>query len=231
MSDEPAIEFFTLYEDDFDAIAPPVPARKVIPEWFRNLPPVIPEAMSAQTSGQTVKACPAFFDAMAEGWIVCTPADLWVELFDNGRGVNVGSPYPRNLASTHYGHQIKGSPDEARAIVKFHSMWCVRTSPGISCLMLPPLNRHADFSVFSGIIDTDTFHQQIAPPAVFTRGDGNFTIPKGTPLAQVIPFRREDFTAVIRPPDRHRGEGDNNLQQRQSLSEAGHYRRHLRAKR
>ena len=139
---------------------------------------------------------------------------------NDGQLFKVGTSYLRPLASAHYSYQIKGSPDEHKAIVKFHTMWCVRTSPGYSCLFIPPLNRHSDFTVFSGVIDTDKFYQQISPPAVFTRPDGNFIIPKGTPIVQVIPFRREKFTSVIRPPGSDEGMTICNCGRR-SLRQAG----------
>lgn len=223
----PVIEFYTLYKEDFGAIAPPVPAAKIVPDWYRQLPAVDPSAMSTETTGQTIKACPAVFDAMADGWIVCVPADIRVELH-NGE-MKIGSTYPRQLATSHYNYQIRGSPDEHKQIIKFHSLWCVRTAPGYSCLFVPPLNRHSDFVVYSGIIDTDRFYQQIAPPAVLNLPDGVFTIPKGVPIVQVIPFRREKYKAVIRASKKD--ESDFNTQQMLGLSTTGLYRKLWRAKR
>jgi hypothetical protein len=170
-----------------------------------------------------------FLDAMGEGWILTTPADLRVELNEDGGRIEVGATYPQQIASMHYSDQIAGSPWEQKALLRIHTLWCVKTSPGYSCLLVPPLNRQSDFTVFSGIIDTDTFHQQIVMPSYVTREDGIFTIPKGTPVVQIIPFRREAFKAVIRPP--HKGEGNNNAQQRTVLGEMGFYRKYLRAKR
>lgn len=51
---------------DRDVIAPPVPARTVLPDWFRKLPPVDKNRLSATNNGLTVKRCMPFLDVF--GW-------------------------------------------------------------------------------------------------------------------------------------------------------------------
>jgi hypothetical protein len=41
------------------------------------------------------------------------------------------------------------------------------------------------------VVDTETYYMNINFPFLWTGGDGEFFIAKGTPLVQVIPFRRE----------------------------------------
>jgi hypothetical protein len=54
-----------------------------------------------------------------------------------------------------------------------------------------PLNRpNAVFEVVAGIVDTDTYTSHIHFPFFATSKDGIYTVEKGTPLVQVIPFRR-----------------------------------------
>lgn len=56
------------------------------------------------------------------------------------------------------------------------------------------------FQVFSGVVDTDTYQSHIHFPFVATAPDGVHVVKKGTPLLQVIPFRRDatQIDAVIR---------------------------------
>ena len=77
--------------------------------------------------------------------------------------------------------------------MKFHNYWTIRTAKGWSCMFLPPLNRpDAVVEVFAGVVDTDTYTAPINFPFVATAADGVYTLEKGTPLVQVIPFRRVD---------------------------------------
>lgn len=193
----PIIEFYCAAED-FGAIAPPVPATKIIPDWYRNLPPVDPTPYGIPDAGSTVKRCVPFLEAMTQGWIVCAPADIRVEVTGDGSAAQTGTTYPVKLVAPHYSYQVKGAPFEHKIILKIHTQWMVRTSPGYSCLITQPLNRTSDLKNFSGIIDTDMFHQQITPSFIIDRPDGLFTIEKGTPLAQVIPFRRETIRGTVR---------------------------------
>lgn len=77
--------------------------------------------------------------------------------------------------------------------MKFHNYWTLRTPPGWSCLFLPPLNRHHPvFEILAGVVDTDLYCGRIHFPFVATAPDGFHVVEKGTPMVQVIPFRREE---------------------------------------
>ena len=65
----PSIRFLCRPEDH-GVIAPPVPAKTALPDWFRKLPAVDPHQVSATNNGLTVKRCMPFLDAMTSGWIL-----------------------------------------------------------------------------------------------------------------------------------------------------------------
>jgi hypothetical protein len=76
---------------------------------------------------------------------------------------------------------------------KFHDHWTIRTARGRSCLFLPPLNRpNPLFHCVAGIVDTDRCASPVHLPFFATGPDGVHVIERGTPLVQVIPFRRAD---------------------------------------
>ena len=142
-----------------------------------------------------------FFDALATGWIIPVAATVRLEVRDNGQTVEAGWEFDRVMVSYHGAHQAAGNPREPRPPCKFHNYWTIRTPPGWSCLFVPPLNRpNAAFEVLAGIVDTDTYASLIHFPFFASATDGLYVIEKGTPMAQVIPFRREDtdIEAVIR---------------------------------
>ena len=49
--------------------------------------------------------------------------------------------------------------------------------------------------MLSGVVDTDTYQSLINFPFFATAADGVYALERGTPLVQVIPFRR-DTTAL-----------------------------------
>jgi Family of unknown function (DUF6065) len=218
---------------DEGVIAPPVPARSYLPEWFRKLPAITPEQVSPTDTGLTVKRCMPFLDAMTTGWIITLPATLRMEIADGGKTVNTGWDFDRPLTSNHGMHQVKGNPYGGLPPCKFHNFWTIITPPGWSCLFINPLNRpNGLFEVAAGIVDTDTYRSPVHFPFFATGPDGLHTIAKGSPIVQVIPFRRDatEIAADIRAE--RPGERDDRVKvQRNTTSETGWYRTQARAKR
>jgi hypothetical protein len=76
--------------------------------------------------------------------------------------------------------------------------WGIRTPKGYSILILPPLHREKEiFTILPGIVDTDKYYSEIN--FVFVVNDPNFVglIPQGTPIAQIIPFKRDSWNMKI----------------------------------
>jgi hypothetical protein len=183
---------FTCDPADLDVIAPPVPARAWLPDWFRKLPAVDDSVVGLNNTGLTVKRCLPFLDAVTTGWIIPLPASVRLAIRDGGTRVDAGWDFDRQLVSYHGAHQVKGNPHGARPACKFHSFWTITTPPGWSCLFTQPLNRpNGLFEVAAGIVDTDTYRAPVHFPFFATGDDGLHVIEKGAPLVQVIPFRRD----------------------------------------
>jgi hypothetical protein len=214
-------------------IAEPVPAQTVQPSWFKQLPGRDRTELSATNNGLTVKRCVPFLDALNIGWIVPLAATVRLEITDGGRAVSAGWEFDRGMVSTHGAHQTAGNPYEPRPMMKFHNPWTIRTPSGWSCLFVPPLNRpNPVVDVLSGVVDTDVYVSPINFPFVAIAEDGVHTLPKGTPLVQVIPFAREDqrFTAEIRAESEQEGD-DRERVLRNTLAGEGWYRAQSRSRR
>jgi hypothetical protein len=187
----PKIRFSCDPQDD-GVIAAPVPAKAYVPPWFRKLPAVDPARQSTTDTGLTVKRCMPFLDAMTTGWILPLAATVRLRISDNGRNVDSGWDFDRTMVSTHGMHQVAGHPWGDRPPMKFHNYWTIVTPPGWSCLFVDPLNRpNGIFQVVAGVVDTDTYRAPIHFPFFATGPDGLHVIEKGSPLVQVIPFRRD----------------------------------------
>lgn len=234
---EPTIRFLCRAEDR-GVIAEPVPARSELPGWFRSLRGVDPDQLSATNDGITVKRCLPFLDAMSTGWIVPLAATVRLKVSDDGKRVDAGWEFDRELVSNHSAFQVAGNPYEPRPPMKFHNYWTIRTVPGWSCLFVPALNRpNGVFEVMSGVVDTDTFATPVNFPFVTTAGDGVHVLAKGTPIGQVIPFRRADAAIAISvETECVRAENDVERDDRRRIHRAigagrSWYRHHARAQR
>lgn len=177
---------------DLGVIAEPVPAKSVMPEWFKRLPAVDKSHVHANNNGLTVKRCMPFLDALTTGWIIPVAATVRLEIKDGGRTVDAGWEIDKVMVSNHGMHQVAGNPLEPRPPCKLHNYWTIKTPPGWSCLFVPPLNRpDSVIEVVSGIVDTDTYHSLVNFPFFAIAPDGVYTLERGTPLVQIIPFKRE----------------------------------------
>jgi hypothetical protein len=72
--------------------------------------------------------------------------------------------------------------------------WSIKTPKGHSVLFVQPFHRESIFTILPGIVDTDTYNSPVNFP--FVLNDINFEglIPAGTPMAQIIPFKREKWS-------------------------------------
>lgn len=224
---------FLCEPDDKGVIAEPFPAKGYLPEWFKRLPPIAKTELAAGSNGQTIKRCMPFLDAMATGWIIPLAATVRLEVKGNGATVEYGSDFDRAMVSNHQPYQINGHPVQPRPPLKLHNYWSIRTPPGISCLFTTPLNRpHPAIELFAGVVDTDSYHALINFPFVVTGADGLYTLEKGMPLVQVIPFRRETaaLAADIRAERAEEAQARERIRRNTHASE-GWYRQIARATR
>jgi Family of unknown function (DUF6065) len=171
-------------------IPEPYQSRKVMPDWYKKL-----SSYANREDGMeipTLKRCPPFLDAMSTGWIIPLAADITVKVIDNGAGVNWETNFFEPIFEHHNLIQISTHPNAPTVPIKVMNHWLIQTPPGWSCLFVPPLNRPDDtFDLFSGIVETDKYFEYINFPGFLKAREGTFTIKRGHPLMQVIPFKRD----------------------------------------
>jgi hypothetical protein len=59
------------------------------------------------------------------------------------------------------------------------------------------VHRESEFSILPGIVDTDSYFAPVNFPFYLHDWGYEGTIPAGTPLAQVIPFKRDNWQMKI----------------------------------
>ena len=81
----PQIEFLCMKED-YGVIPEPYPARKYLPQWFKDLPPKVDKKDKLENS--TIKRCAPFLDAMVVGWIIPLAADVEIITNNDATGLD-----------------------------------------------------------------------------------------------------------------------------------------------
>ncbi|HEX2818051.1 MAG TPA: hypothetical protein VHN39_16785 [Phenylobacterium sp.] len=180
----------------------PIPAAQGLPDWLKAMPA---SAFSAMASGDddTVKRCPPFIDAMTGGFLIPLICDLRVEngefTWDNDLPAGGSVSFPRSPIGFHDAGQVAGTPlfDADRFLIKFHNLWTIEAPPGYSLLFTHPVNRFdLPFTTLTGLVDCDRYHDAwINFPAHWRDAQFEGVLPRGTPVAQVFPVKRETWVA------------------------------------
>jgi hypothetical protein len=170
----------------------PKPASAFIPDWYKKLESYI--GGKKITDGQggtkaTIKRCMPVFDAITAGYIITSPADIIVTIRE-------GAQY---FEWSHFSlisfHPIEQAPEhpmrKPHQYPKWNNPWSIKTPKGYSTMFIQPMHRESVFTILPGIVDTDIYSTPVNFP--FVINDPNFEglIPKGTPIAQVIPIKRD----------------------------------------
>jgi hypothetical protein len=177
----------------------PVPAVRGLPDWFKSMP----QHVFNPTMGVydlTIKKCPPVLDAMTYGYLMPLVADLEVRdgEFSWDFAPDFVSDFSRSPVGFHDSSEVTGSPffQEDQFLIKFNSFWNIEAPAGYSLLFTHPVNRiELPFRTLTGLVDCDAFHQTpVNFPARWIDMNFNGVLPKGTPVAQCLPVRRENWT-------------------------------------
>jgi hypothetical protein len=187
---------------------PPSPASRFIPDWYKDLSgfkmgsstnirflhPVNDRGQDG--SDVSTKQCPPFLDAIMSGYVHTAPEDLLIEILEGEKPSiswnskeqlvdsrpTVDMPIPKECYPIHFGWKMT---------------WYYETPPGYSLLFTHPFNRFdLPFYNASAIVDSDIWGLPAFMPFFLKRGFSGI-IPKGTPLFQIVPIKRDDWELDI----------------------------------
>jgi hypothetical protein len=189
--------------NDIDGVLPkPKPATEYIPDWYKDAKSYTdPSGKKAPRldgkSNATVKRCMPVWDMMTAGYIIETPYDIYVRQTEEGPYFQWGENQAVIFQDMEQFQNHPYSRDISYA-VRIVVPWSIKTPKGWSIMVMEPQHREPGPIVCaSGIVDTDSY---FLPINTFLKlRDPNFEgmIPAGTPLLQVIPFKRESWVSEL----------------------------------
>lgn len=215
-SKDPVIKFYMHESLDIPAYHP-VPGDRAIPEWFRKTARAttkdkFPKDFIDQKN-ITIKKCMPVLDAMTGGYVIRSPADIHIKAWQDDKDIY----YDANWCNSgnmkhdfihHHGtwqlgkHALFDKKVPDAMALKFNTWFHIVTPPGYSCLFTSQHNndhlKDLGIEFINAIVDTDNYHPTINFPFIFTNlsKDGAL-ISQGTPLVQVLPFKRESWSHEI----------------------------------
>lgn len=201
------IKFKARTKTEFDIFLKPYPASHNLPDWyvdqnpFDSRPPFNDSSKKLRIrngeTNATFKRCRPLLDGMTSGYIVPLWGDVMVER--NGNEPQIFWKMDYTIFELHGSpnDKIIPPPDYQNIVFKFNNCWIPQTPPGYSCLILPPLG-HNDlpFRAIPAVVDTDKSQFELVFP-VWPRKNLHGIVEKGTPMVQIIPFKRNDWKSVF----------------------------------
>jgi hypothetical protein len=173
-----------------------VSSKKLIPDWFKNLPISDVGAEDADETNFTAKACVPFLDALTLGYSISLTRD--VTFGEDENGFFIESHFEHDV-DTHGPGQYSTFPIEEKYYpIAFKWLSHNRLTPpeGYSLIFTHPLNRFdLPFLTLTGFVDSDRYNMPVHLPFLLEK-DFRGTIKAGTPLAQVIPVKREEWRII-----------------------------------
>ena len=176
------------------------PAKEYKPSWYVNAPFYVDQNNNKDTlkiyNGEvnaTFRKCIPMLEAINIGYMVSLCADVLVENLDDQYNVTWKST--KNIFDLH-GQNTKliDPPDNYNNhVIKYTWGVLPKTPKGYSILVVEPLGfNNGVFKQIPAVVDTDKNDLQFALP-MWVKKDFNGIVEAGTPLAQIIPFKKESW--------------------------------------
>lgn len=185
---------------------PPKSATKEIPDWYKNQLNINQKNMDFGNNGvilsRGLKECIPFFDAISTGYIQKTWCDIGIKKnIDRVEFYYSNQPAPLDIRQ-----QVHIPINDSYYDMEFtwKTYWSIDLPKGYSALITHPFNRlDLPFTTLTGVIDNFDL------PIVSMQTGGNLPfyikkdfegiIPAGTPMFQILPFKRENWTSSVEP--------------------------------
>lgn len=147
-------------------------------------------------SNTTFRMCTPMRDALSAGYIIPLFSDVLVTQTTSGPRIT----WRTKETAVFQQHGDTALNVEAPAgytahVFKYINTWIPKTPPGYSLLVTAPFGyRNLPFHAVPAILDADKSKLELLPP-MWVKSDFEGIVEKGTPLIQLIPFKRDNWEA------------------------------------
>ena len=208
------LEHSSSFEDQ--ELAPAIqPIKNFVPDWYKKsarytkkdelsgkMYKISASEIDSLPISAGLKYCVPFLDSLLVGYALPLPFEIMVKQTENGPVISWNNDEP------HFAPVGKREDNDAALIPvpsgcsDSHFVWLTKNiiniPKGFSVILGHPLNRYdLPFITLSGIIDSTVLHEGQIP--FFIKKDFEGIIPAGTPIAQIIPFKKENWTSKLNP--------------------------------
>lgn len=173
------------------------PSKNHIPEWYKDAKDISKSLKNIKILPLSLsfKACSPFLDALSSGYNICLPVDIAVMQTEGGPSITWSESNVQYISLREITQNL--NIPTPHGFSKNHFAWLTQISikipKGYSVLYTHPLNRYdLPFLTLSGVIDGEF----VLPPGnvpVFFSNTFEGLIPAGTPIAQLILFKTENW--------------------------------------
>jgi len=178
------------------------PAKNHIPDWYKEIPRWKNNEIFDMNTGSfntTIKQCMPFLDSLTIGYMIVLPNDLYVKN-------NNGKPYI-TWKGGDFGPNARSELSTLNLVPTSHHPTEFTWQSGVSitipsnynAIFTHPLNRHdLPFTTVSGVIDGGFVMYPRGNIPFFIKEGFEGIINQGTPIIQIIPFRKENWHSKIK---------------------------------
>lgn len=173
-----------------EVVPPPEASKTTIPDWYKKI--------KLNKEQPNIKSCIPVLDAFISGYTQKTWADI--EVVAGTPAPLISSDSPITLLSRRQHASIPVTNEYYNIEFLWVRHWIPLLPEGYSVLLTHPFNRlDLPFTTISAVIDLDTSSPHaIGKIPFYLKNNFTGTIPSGTPMFQMYPFRRENWKAVIK---------------------------------
>jgi len=194
------IEFIAIDKHYFEICPKPFPASQALPQWWKDASPYIKSIENPTgkkiivqngESNASFKKCTPMLDLLSAGYIVPLWADVQVRKVDN---IPILSwRVSKNVFEEHSGQEVEVPNGYEKTQFKFLNQWIPKLPKGYSALIIScPGYPNTPFKAMQAIIDYDKTTHALFPP-VYLKENFEGIVEKGTPMFQIIPFKRNNW--------------------------------------
>ena len=202
-----------LYFEDQELSPMIQPIKNFVPDWYKKsaryvkrdeisgkVYKISPNEIDSLPVSPGLKYCVPFLESLLVGYALPLPFEIMVKQTENGPIISWNNEEqefaPVGKREDNDVNLLPVPPGYSDSHFVWFTKNIINIPKGFSIILGHPLNRYdLPFITLSGIIDSTILHEGQVP--FFIKKDFEGIIPAGTPIAQIIPFKKEDWTSKL----------------------------------